>query len=106
MNGKSQEHHRLLERDEAACVTADDVGVCGVFPVVEAEDTMLLGSSAPEEDERKHQESDQEDECGPGEPKSRFSVGADRHGIQINDHDEHDGDPDSDVDVVRPVADD
>jgi hypothetical protein len=58
MNGK---HHRLLERDEAACVAADDVGVCGVFPVVEAEDAMLLGSSAPEEDERKHQESDQED---------------------------------------------
>jgi hypothetical protein len=39
----------------------------------------------------------------PGEPKFRFSVEADRHEIQTDDHDEHDGDPNCDVDVV-PVG--
>jgi hypothetical protein len=73
---------------------------------VEAEDAMLLGLSAPEGDERKHRESDREDEFGPGELKFRFSVEADRHRIQTNDHNEHDGDPGCNVDVVRPVVDD
>lgn len=41
----------------------------------------------------------------PGEPKFRFSVEADRHEIQTDDHDEHDDDPNGDVDVV-PVVDD
>ena len=73
---------------------------------METEDTILLGSSAPEEDERKHQESDREDDLGPGKPKSRFSVEGDRHEIQTNDHNKHDGDPNYDVEVVVPVVDD
>ena len=62
-------------------------------------------SSAPEEDERNHQESDQEGDFDPGEPKFRFSVEVDRHEIQTDDHGEHDGDPNCDVDVVVAVVD-
>jgi hypothetical protein len=58
-----------------------------------------------EEDERKHQESDQKDDFGPSEPKFRFSVEADRHEVHTDDHDEHNGDPDCDVNVVSVVDD-
>ena len=40
-----------------------------------------------------------------GEPKFRFSVEANRYAIQTDDHDEHDGDPDCSIDVVRPAVD-
>jgi hypothetical protein len=54
----------------------------------------------------KHQESDQEDNFGPSEPRFRFSVEADSHEIQTSDHDEHNGDSDCDVHAVGPVVDD
>jgi hypothetical protein len=63
-------------------------------------------SSALEEDERKHQEPDQEGDFDPGEPKFRFSVEADRHEIQTDDHDEYDGHPNCDVEFVVLVVDD
>ena len=73
---------------------------------MEAEDTGLLWSSAPEEDERQHQESNQEDDFCPGEPKLCLAVEADGHEIQTDYHDEHDSDPDCDVNAVGPVVDD
>lgn len=81
--GKDREHHHLPECGKRPVVAADDVGVCGlrIFPIVEAEDAMLLRSSAPEEDESKYQKSDQEDDLGPGELKFRFSAEADRYEI-------------------------
>ena len=51
--GEDGEDERFPEGDEAARVAGEDVGVCGarVFPVVEAEDAVLVGAAAPEENE-------------------------------------------------------
>jgi len=74
VNGKTESTIVSQNATKRPCVAANDVGVCGsrLFPVVEAEDTIPLGSSAPEEEERKHQESDQGDDFSLGEPKFRF----------------------------------
>ena len=108
VNGKDGEHHCFLECDELACIPTDKISVrrSNVFPIMEVEYTMLLWPAAPEEDEREHQQSNEENNFCSGKPEFRFAVKADRHEIQPDYHDEDGRNPNCDVDVVGPVVDD
>lgn len=79
----------------------------GIFPVVEPK-SLTVRTTAPEQNEGDHEQTDQGDNLDSREPKLGFTVEAHGEEVEGNNHDHHDGDPHGNVDgcIGIPISND
>lgn len=107
VEGEPREDPDVKEGGEASTGTVNDIRLDGarVVPIAETQ-SVMVGTSPEHQDEGQDQKTRDHDHLDSRKPELGLGVDSDGTQVEAHNDNQHYGDPDGDVDIVGPVAND